>query len=245
MRWQQMGVAGRMVACRSGPPGSRRVGKGLRRRVFLLSPANMSGKRAALLLRGEANFELAVRLRSAGISLGEAFTFMSGLYFRGKLAYATAFAEAPNGRGRVEVITPGRGLLPPDRCVTLKELKELATVNVDPGDPEYLLPLLRDARQIGRGLGPEDQAVLLGSVATGKYVDPLLEALGEGLYMPAEFVGRGDMSRGGLLLRCVASGRQLTYVPVMGTERRGKRPPRLPSPNRPLRPGESPDTGSV
>ena len=107
-----------------------------------------------------------------------------------------------------------------------------------------MLPLLRDARQIGRGLGPEDQAVLLGSVATGKYVDPLLEVLSDRLYMPAEFVGRGDMSRGGLLLRCVASGRQLTYVPVMGSERRGKRPPRLPRPDRPLRPGGSPDTSS-
>lgn len=169
---------------------------------------------------------------------------MSGLYFRGKLAYATAFAEAPDGRGGVEVITPGRGLLPPSRRLTLGELRAIATVTVDPENPEYLLPLLRDAREIGRELDPDDQAVLLGSVATGKYVDPLLDTLGERLYMPAEFVGRGDMSRGGLLLRCVTSGRQLTYVPVAGAERRGKRPPRLPPLDRPWRPGESPDTGS-
>jgi hypothetical protein len=216
--------------------------KPLRHRVFLLSPANLSGKRARLLLDAEADFELAIRLRSrAGLSVGEAFTFMSGLYFRGKLAYAEALAEAPDGCGGVQVITPGRGLLPPDRCITLEELRELATVTVDLGDPRYLSPLLRDARKIGHELGPEDQAVLLGSVATGKYVDPLLEALGDRLFMPAEFVGRGDMSRGGLLLRCVASGQELTYVPIMGAERRGKRPPRLPPLDRSSRsPGDSP-----
>lgn len=169
---------------------------------------------------------------------------MSGLYFRGKLAYAKAFAEPPDGRGGVYVITPGRGLQPPDRCVTLEELRELATVTVDPEDTKYLSPLLRDARKIGRELGPEDQAILLGSVATGKYVDPLLEALSDRLYMPAEFVGRGDMSRGGLLLRCVASGEQLSYLPVAGAERRGKRPPRLPPLDRPLRPDGSPDASS-
>ncbi len=51
--------------------------------------------------------------------------------------------------------------------------------------------------------------MLLGSVATGKYVDPLTEALGDRLRFPGDFVGRGDMSRGGLLLRCVREGREL------------------------------------
>ena len=74
--------------------------------------------------------------------------------------------------------------------------------------------------------------MLLGSIATGKYVDPLLAVLGERLRFPADFVGRGDMSRGGLLLRCARAGTELTYVAVRDAARRGPRPPRLPPPAR-------------
>src|SRR2546425_12669755 len=64
-------------------------------RIFLLSPAYAGGERARLLFRPEAGFDLAVRLRGEGVALGEAFAFMSGLYFRGKLAYAQVFAAPP------------------------------------------------------------------------------------------------------------------------------------------------------
>jgi hypothetical protein len=64
-------------------------------------------------------------------------------------------------------------------------------------------------------------------VATGKYVDVLLEVMGERLLFPVDFVGRGDMSRGGLLLRAAEQGRELHYEPVAGAVRRGRRPPRL------------------
>jgi hypothetical protein len=37
------------------------------------------------------------------------------------------------------------------------------------------------------------------------------------------------MSRGGLLLRCAADGRELGYAPVAGSARHGKRPARLES----------------
>jgi hypothetical protein len=56
----------------------------------------------------------------------------------------------------------------------------------------------------------------------------LLAVLGERLHFPAEFVGRGDMSRGGLLLRAVRAGVELAYLPVAGAVRHGARPPRLP-----------------
>jgi hypothetical protein len=72
------------------------------------------------------------------------------------------------------------------------------------------------------------KVVLLGSVATPKYVEPLLGIFGERLMFPAEFAGRGDMSRGGLMLRCARSGEQLTYVPVATAMRHGPRPPKLP-----------------
>jgi hypothetical protein len=50
---------------------------------------------------------------------------------------------------------------------------------------------------------------------------------GPRLHFPADFVGRGDMSRGGLMLRCVTEGRELEYAPILGATRRGARPPKL------------------
>jgi hypothetical protein len=59
-------------------------------------------------------------------------------------------------------------------------------------------------------------------------VDVLLQIFGSRLTFPLAFVGRGDMSRGGLLLRSAAAGAELQYVPVLGTKRHGPRPPKLP-----------------
>jgi hypothetical protein len=197
------------------------------RRVFLLSPASCSGQRAGYLLREGAKFDLARRLRAEGIPLGEAFTFMSGLYFRGKLAYATKFVEwKPRARG-VLVIAPGQGLVPATITVTVESLCAMGEIPVERDEQRYAAPLLRDARKLADKLEPQDQVVLLGSIASDKYVDLLLEVFGEKLLFPGEFVGRGDMSRGGLLLRCVLENRQLTYVPVVGAKRRGERPARL------------------
>src|ERR1051325_10991404 len=59
--------------------------------LFLLSPARCDGRRALTLLSPRAEFPLAVQLRRReGAPLGEVFAFLSGLYFRGKLTYATA-----------------------------------------------------------------------------------------------------------------------------------------------------------
>jgi hypothetical protein len=76
-------------------------------------------------------------------------------------------------------------------------------------------------------LSTECEVVLLGSIATGKYVDVLLENFQQRLRFPADFVGRGDMSRGGLLLRCAVDKTELTYISVAGAIRRGVRPPKL------------------
>jgi hypothetical protein len=183
--------------------------------VFLLSPAHLGGKRAALLLREEAAFPLALRLREpGGVALGEAFSFLSGLYFRGKLAYATRFAQPPAGVAGVQVITANRGLVAADAPVSPLELRAFGMVDIQPDDPRYRAPLVRDvARLVGHsGL----ELVLLGSVATGKYVDVLLDVVGERLLFPTDFVGRGDMSRGALLLRSAREGRELSYEPVAG-----------------------------
>jgi hypothetical protein len=192
------------------------------KRIFLLSPASTTGKRALLLMNPRARFDLAVRLRTDGITLGEAFSFLSGLYFRGKLAYAQAFAGASD---EVFVLTAGRGLTSPDALITRDDLIAFAERRIDLADAGYVDALRSDAERLVRdrpGL-----VILLGSIASGKYVDVLLPIFGERLVFPEQFVGRGDMSRGGLMLRCVAAGEELTYVPVAGATRRGVRPPKL------------------
>jgi hypothetical protein len=189
-------------------------------RVFLLSPANCRGRRAQLLIDSDA-LPLALQLRSAeGAPIGAVFSFISSLYFRGKLAYAEAF-----GGGRVYVISPDRGLLPPHARVTRDVLVEFAAVPIDAGEPRYREPLVRDlARAAGEHPGP---IVLLGSIASHKYVAPMIELLGPRLLFPSTFVGRGDMSRGGVLLRAARAGVELEYEAVAGAILRGRRPPRL------------------
>lgn len=207
---------------------------GMTTRIFLLSPAHCGGQRAQLVLREQARFDLARRVQSPqGAPLGEVFSFMSGLYFRGKFAYARSFARPPAGVNGTLVITACQGLRPPEIQVGATLLRRYGRVDIDPDDPRYRRPLVRDARALAAALdgSPGSQVVLLGSVASGKYVEPLMGVFGERLVFPAEFVGRGDMSRGGLLLRCVADGRELDYVPLLGASRRGPRPARL-SPRR-------------
>jgi hypothetical protein len=202
--------------------------KSKRRRIFLLSPANVSGLRGKMILGDLAHSQLAERLRGEGVPLGEVFTFISGLYFRGKLAYAQAFADPPPGIPGIVVITASGGLVSPDRLFKLGPLRQIVEGNVDAANSRYRLPLERDGRLICDHMGAHCEVVLLGSVATPKYVEPLLAVFGERLMFPAEFVGRGDMSRGGLLLRCAREQAQLTYVPVMGAVRHGARPAKLP-----------------
>jgi hypothetical protein len=206
--------------------------------IFLLSPANCGGNRARIVLSERATFDLAARLRTSGAPIGEVFAFLSGLYFRGKLAYGRAFACPPEGVELdgcgVFVITPNAGLRSPDTIVTLDAIRTFASVDVSIDNPAYRRPLERSARALAEEIG-DCPVVLLGSIASPKYVDVLLKIFGERLLFPQDFVGRGDMSRGGLLLRCVAAREELTYVPVAGAVRHGARPPKLDPATRPPR----------
>jgi hypothetical protein len=198
------------------------------RRVFVLSPAYAGGQRARMVMSERAQFDLAKRLRSnKPPSLGEIFAFLSGLYFRGKLAYANAFAPARRRRSSVLVITPTRGLVPAATPTSLADLLEFAEVDIHEDDPRYRTPLERDVKRLAKELPADSQIVLLGSIATAKYVDVLLRHFGQRLCFPADFVGRGDMSRGGLLLRSAVDRSELPYIPVAGAVRKGKRPPKL------------------
>jgi hypothetical protein len=194
-------------------------------RIFLLSPAHCGGRRAAVLLNDRATFPLAQQLRSDSITLGEAFSFLSGLYFRGKLTYAGRFARPPVDQSGVQVITTDRGLLPADTAIGVDDLRAFGTVDIRSDHPRYRAPLQRDLSRLPQAQDME--VVLLGSIATGKYVDVLLEVMGDRLLFPIDFVGRGDMSRGALLLRAAREDKELAYEPVAGAVRRGRRAPKV------------------
>lgn len=198
-------------------------------RIFILSPANSGGQRANLLCSARAGFDLARRLQKGEkVAVGEIFSFVSGLYFRGKLVYSVLFGKPPRNLEPAYVITSNRGLLPVASPISLQELRAFATVPIDPGDPNYREPLRKSARKLAVAAGPECEIVLLGSIGTKKYAEILLDHFGPRLLFPSEFVGRGDMSRGGLLLRQAAQKEELSYVPVIGAVRRGRRPQKLP-----------------
>jgi len=180
-----------------------------------------------MTLNERATFDVAVRLREGGAPIADIFSFISGLYFRGKVAYARTFAAPPAGAAGAHVIAAGRGFIPLDTLLTMEDLQQIARVPIDLDEPRYREPLERHARELAQTAGEICEVVLLGSVATPKYIAPLLEVFGERLLFPADFVGRGDMSRGGLMLRCVESRRELVYTPVLGAMRHGKRPPKL------------------
>jgi hypothetical protein len=192
-------------------------------RIFLLSPASCGGKRASLLFNAQADFTLAQRIRSeSGAPLGEVFSFLSGLYFRGKLTYARAFENPPPAAASgIHIITPSDGLCSPDLMVTLEDLEAFADVPIDVDEPRYRVPLERDAIALADQLGRDFEVVLLGSVATGKYVDVLQPILGDRLLFPEEFLGHGDMARGGMMLKRAATGVELTYIPVSDPSRLG------------------------
>ena len=197
-------------------------------RIFILSPAYAGGERARMILSDRAEFELAQKLHSKrGAPIAEVFTFLSGLYFRGKIAYANAFARPVPGIPGIFVITPTRGLVDASTRIRLNDLREFATVDIHGDDPRYRVPLERHARVLAKKLPPRSEIILLGSIATGKYVNVLLASFGDRLRFPVDFVGRGDVSRGGLMLRRAADRQELPYIAVAGAIVNGKRPPKL------------------
>lgn len=195
-------------------------------RIFLLSPAKVGGVRARLLLNRHAPFALARQFHATGLPLADIFSFASALYFRGKITYARRFADAARG-DVVRVITANAGLVDPERILMPADLRAFGRVDIDAGDPRYHKPLRRDAAGLARHMRSTDTAVLLGSIATAKYRDVLLEVFAERLVFPKDFVGRGDMSRGGLLLRAARAGVELPYMGVAGAVLKGRRAPRV------------------
>jgi hypothetical protein len=176
-------------------------------KVFLLSPASLNGIRARQLTSPRAKFELARQYQSGnGVPIADAFAFMSALYFRGKIAYARHFADL------IFVIAPGYGLVPPDWMITEERMKIMKRTPVDASKRNYVRPLREHAKLLASHLESGSRVVLLGSVASGKYVDVLQPIFGDRLVFPEVFAGLGDMSRGGLMLRAVRANRELEYT---------------------------------
>jgi hypothetical protein len=180
-----------------------------------------------MLMREQADFDLARRVRAGTATIGEVYSFISGLYFRGKMAYAEAFRAAPPDVPGALVMVPGAGLVPPETMVNVAQLLATTEIAVDEANPVFREPLVSAAKLVDEHVRGACSYVLLGSVASGKYTSPLLEIFGERLLFPADFVGRGDMSRGGLMLRHARSGVELACIPVQGALLRGVRPPKL------------------
>jgi hypothetical protein len=198
-------------------------------RIFLLSPARTDGKRAMLLMNERAEFDLAQRLRQDGVTVTEAFSFLSGLYFRGKAMYAAQFGKTPENVLPQYVITSSSGILAPDAKINLQMLQEFSKVPIDLTNPSYRKPFEKSIRELKAKLNERCKIILLGSIATDKYCEPLLQAFGSRLLFPKDFIGRGDMSRGGLLLRAARANKELEYASLHAIEKRtGARPPRLP-----------------
>ncbi len=193
-------------------------------RIYLLSPANCGGERARILMRPQASFELAMQLRTPkGAAIADVFSFLSGLYFRGKIVYARTFGD------RAFVITSNLGLMPIDEHLTGDDLVAMRQVPIEIDEPGYRRPIERDLRRILRAKNCDARCrfVLLGSIATKKYVDVFTPILGNRLLFPSDFVGRGDMSRGGMMLRAARERCELSYIPIEGAVRHGTRPPKL------------------
>lgn len=181
--------------------------------IFLLSPASTSGLRARQLVSSRAKFDLALAYRDGGVRIDDAFSFMSALYFRGKVAYSRAFATPdPGCEGSAFVIAPGFGLVPMDWTINEERMEKMKRTVVDLKRPSYRRPLEKTARDLASSISPSTRIVLLGSVATGKYVDVLRPIFGDQFLFPRAFAGLGDMSRGGLMLRAARSGEELEYA---------------------------------
>lgn len=198
-------------------------------RIFLLSPASCGGKRAQFLLNPDVTFDLATRVRAGQATLAEVYSFLSGLYFRGKIAYARHFAHSQPKLSPYYVITPSRGLLSGDEKIDLALLEEFSRVSIAVNEERYAEPFRRDLSLLAAKADADISIILLGSIATDKYVKFVLEFFAGRLHFPKQFVGRGDMSRGGLLLRAVAADSELEYAALTETTiLKGMRPKKLP-----------------
>jgi hypothetical protein len=135
------------------------------------------------------------------------FNFVSGLYFRG---LTTRRLRKPS---TTLASSPRRQAWAHGTAVRLDDLARYAAVSIGVGE-SAIACRSSGCRRLARGLSPGDEVVLLGSIATPKYLAILEPIFGDRLRVPRDFIGRGDMSRGTLLLRAVRAASELEYIPA-------------------------------
>ncbi|HEY9154959.1 MAG TPA: hypothetical protein VIM69_07510, partial [Opitutaceae bacterium] len=148
---------------------------------------------------------------------------LSGLYFRGKVAYVERFSQSPSGAVGAWVITSNQGLLPLHAPIGLEDIRSFSQTPIASDEPRYLDPLRRDLARLVTENDASTEYVLLGSVSTDKYSEALLSVLGDRVLFPSDFLGRGDMSRGALMLRHSRSGVELDYAPLSSVSLKKRR----------------------
>lgn len=181
-------------------------------RLFLLSPATAHGAKARVLLQDPPRTPAATWLRSSdGMPLAAVFTYLSGLYFTGKLAYARAFANISPPLEGVYVLTMSDGLLSPAAPVSADMLRRFAAAA--DGSADGRDRLIQSARTIAAALGEAPcEVVFLGSVHSSKYTELLEPVFGDRLRFPRELVRRGQLERGAILLERATARRELDYI---------------------------------
>jgi hypothetical protein len=210
------GIARTEVAQATGMPDTPP-----RPRAFLISPATAHGPRALSLRRPESNSPFARRLREEGVPLGDVFSFLSGLYFRGKLEYARTFARSHGDEPGVRIITMTDGLVSPDALISRDDLERYATCA--DGASAAVALLEQTAIELSDRLGADADVVLLGSVSTGKYTDLLGPIFGARLLFPRDVLHIGQLARGALFLQRARDRRELEYMSVSDIVRAGRR----------------------
>ena len=123
-------------------------------------------------------------------ALGDVFSFLSALYFRGKLAYAQAFSCPPSDCPGIFIVTPTAGLVPHDTLIRLPKLRGFSRVPIHVKNRLYYSSLRRTAKKLASRIGSDCEVVLLGSLASRKYLEILSPIFGSRLIIPAEFIGR-------------------------------------------------------
>ncbi len=154
-----------------------------RHRIFLLSPANARESEGQRLLHSTAPSELAVRLRQSGVRLGDVYQHISSLYFRGKLSTHQVSA-IPLSRLRACRYITGTGLMLPETLIRFDEFRQLSAISIDASNERYRQSLIADLMRLREMAGVHVDIILLGSIATSKYVDPIANVFGERVLVP-------------------------------------------------------------
>ena len=172
--------------------------------------------------------------RAQGAPLGDVFTFVSGLYFRGKLAYARRFASPPEPRirrrlGRARHHAERRAPQP-ETPVTRRRAARLRRRRRRSRPTRATGGRSSGARARWlREIGADCEVVLLGSIASPKYVDVLLDDLRRAPAVPDRFRRpRRHEPRRPAAAQARARASSSTYAPMAGAVRHGARPPKLP-----------------